>query len=55
MESVALVKADEKIKEIKAKLQDGVPVTNGKMTLAELLDHNLNAQKRRVEAHDLLA
>jgi hypothetical protein len=52
VESRALVKADEKIKEIKARHEDGAPVTTGKISLDDLLTHFLNAQKCRVEAHE---
>jgi len=52
VESRALIKADEKIKEIKSRLAQGAPTTNSKVSLDELLTLFLTAQKRRVEAHE---
>jgi hypothetical protein len=52
-ESVAQVKADAETKTIKARAQAGTRVTNGRVTLGDLLAHFLKTQDRRVEAHEI--
>jgi site-specific recombinase XerD len=53
LESVACIKADAEIKAIKARVQEGALVSDGKITLGELLTHFLSTQARRVEAHEI--
>ena len=53
LEAVARIKADAETKAIKARVQEGALVSDGKITLGEILTHFLNTQARRVEAHEI--
>jgi hypothetical protein len=51
-EWVARIKADAEIMAIKTRAQEGTLVTNGKITLGDVLAHFLKTQDRRVEADE---